>query len=361
MSRALQTAALVLLALLTAQLTHAASAAPAVTVTDAAGRRIVLDALPQRLLVIGDGTFMVAHLLAMFPEGRERMVGMERRGTEASAFLPLVDPDFEAKTFLAPNPGPEQIAGVRPDLVLCRGTLEDQTGRALAEIGIPVVYLSMESPERFLSDLAILGQVLGRPERAAAIAGYYRDRLDRVGTALAGLVAAGRPRVLLAMAIARGGRVAVQIPARTWMQTQIVERAGAAPVWLDDAAVTTGWTVVTIEQIARWDPDWIFIVFWHSNDAKQAMANLKDDPHWAALTAVEAGRLRAFPGDIYGWDSPDPRWILGLEWAAATLHPQRFPDYDPDAELDWFFGELYGMSPAAIASSIRPEIRMDLR
>ncbi|MCU0233121.1 MAG: ABC transporter substrate-binding protein [Thermoanaerobaculales bacterium] len=361
MSRALQTAALVFAASLLAPPCHVAAGEPAVVVTDAAGRTVELDELPRRLLVIGDGTFMVAHLLAMFQEGRERMIGMERRGTAASSFLPLVDPNYETKTFLAPNPGPEQIAGIRPDLVICRGTLEDQTARALAEIGIPVVYLSMESPERFLGDLEILGKVLGRPDRGAAIADFYRARLDRISAALAGIVDADRPRVLVAMAIARGGRVAVQVPARPWMQTQITERAGASPVWLEDAAVTTGWTVVTIEQIARWSPDWIFVVFWHSMEPKRALADLAADRHWSALAAVQNGRLRAFPGDIYGWDSPDPRWILGLQWAAATLHPERFPGYDAEAELVRFYGELYGMEPADIEASIAPAIRMDLR
>jgi len=361
MSRCLGITAVVFTIALAGALAAEPSEKPAVAVTDSAGRVVELDEVPDRLLVVGDGTFMVAHLLAMFPEGLERMVAMEKRGRTASAFLPLVDPGYSSRTFLDPNPGPEQIAGVRPDLVLARGVFEDQTARSLARIKIPVAYLSLESPERFIADVELVGRVLARPERAEAIADYYRGRVDRVGRALADLPAGDRPRVLLAMAVTRGERVAVQVPARAWMQTQIVERAGATPVWLEDAEVVTGWTVVTIEQIARWDPDWIFVVFWHSQDPKRALADLRADRHWAALEAVKAGRLRAFPGDVYGWDLPDPRWILGLEWTAATLHPKRFPDYDPEAELQSFFGGLYGMSPAAIAESIRPEVRMDLR
>ena len=160
---------LVLAVGLAISLTASRPAAPAeapLVVTDAAGRKVTLARLPQRVLVIGDGTFMVGHLLAMFPEGRQRLIGMEKRGRSASDFLPLVDPDFATKAFLDPNPGPEQIVGHHPDLVLIRGTVATDTSRALAAVGIPVVFLGTESPERYLADIALLGRLLGNPVRA---------------------------------------------------------------------------------------------------------------------------------------------------------------------------------------------------
>ena len=350
---------LTLLAVLVASL--AAGADSPCVFTDATGRALELERTPQRLLVIGEGPFMVAHLLFMFPEGRERMVGMERKGPTASEFLPLVDPSFATRSFLSTNPGPEQIAGLRPDLVLSRGTTADEKSRALAEIGIPVAFLSLETPERYLDDVETLGRILANPARAEAVTAYYRGRLETVREALSGLNPKDRPRVLLAMAMPRGGKVAVQVPARSWLQTQIVEAAGGNPVWLESAEPASGWTVVTIEQIARWNPDRIHVVFWHSMDPRQGLAELRADPHWAALEAVKGGRLRAFPADLYGWDTPDPRWVLGLLWSAATTHPGRFPGFDIDAEIERFYRELYGMDVAAVAAGIRPAIRMDLR
>jgi len=61
----------------------AAAEPPRFVMTDAAGRTVSLAAPPQRLLVVGDGPFIVGHLLAAFPEGRERLIGLEHRGRGA--------------------------------------------------------------------------------------------------------------------------------------------------------------------------------------------------------------------------------------------------------------------------------------
>jgi hypothetical protein len=79
----------------------------------------------------------------------------------------------------------------------------------------------------------------------------------------------------------------------SWMQTVQVEIAGGVPVF-------------------RSDPD-------------PVMEQLKADPAWQGLRAVQNGELYAFPADFYGWDVPDPRWILGvtppqLGWGPLAIY-----------------------------------------
>ncbi len=347
-------------AVLAAATALATEAPPPIVFTDAAGLDVRLEGPPQRILVLGNASYVVGHLLYMFPEGRQRLVGMERKGGPASDFLPLLDPTFPSRSFLGPNAGPEQIAGLHPDLVLIRSSSADPRVATLAAVGIPVAHLGLESPERYGEDVRLLGRLLGNPARAEEVAAYFGDRLTTVRAGLAGLAEAEKPRVLLAMAMPRGGKVAVQVPARAWMQSQLVSLAGGRPVWLDQAAPTSGWTIVNLEQIASWDPDAILVVLWHSLDPGEALAGLRADPHWASLRAVKTGRLHAFPADLYGWDTPDPRWALGLEWTAKRLHPTRFAGLDLSAEVDRFYGLLFGMDPAAVTTAVRPAIRVGL-
>ena len=244
-----------LVALLVAATTATAEGPAPVVVTDAAGQTVRLERLPQRIVILGDASYVIAHLLYMFPEGRQRLVGMERKGGSASDFLPLLDPTFSSRAFLSHGAGPEQIAGLHPDLALVRSSTLDRRAATLAKVGIPLVHLGLESPERYPEDLRLLGLLLGNPARAEEVADYYRGRLAAVSAPLAGAPEAEQPRVLLAMAMPRGGSVAVQVPARPWMQSQLVSLAGGRPVWLDEASPTSGWTVVNLEQIAAWDPD----------------------------------------------------------------------------------------------------------
>lgn len=337
----------------------AAQSAPAIRVTDAAGRVVGLARPPQRIVVVGRGPYMVVDLLYLFPGVSRRLAGVER-GQMAGDFAPLLDPAFGEKAALV-NPGPEQIAALHPDLVLTGSRGLDQPGAALAAIHVPVVSLGLETPEQFYHDVANVGVLLGWPDRAREITAYYQARVARVRAGWRGVREADRPRVLVVEYAERGGAAAVRVPAKPWMQTLEVETAGGRPVWLDSAAPTSGWTVVNLEQIARWDPDLIILSVWPALDPAKVVATLRSDPQWRGLRAVRTGGLRAFPSDIYGWDTPTPRWLLGLTWMAKTLHPERFRDLDLAVEVRDFYRTLYGLDERAITRDILSKVRLDVR
>ncbi len=89
-------------------------------------------------------------------------------------------------------------------------------------------------------------------------------------------------------------------------------------------------------------------------DPLQVLEKLQADPNWQALRAVKDGKLYAFPGDLYLWDQPDPRWILGLTWLAGKLHPDRFPGLDMTAEAKTFYQTLYGLDADFVEQNIIP-------
>jgi iron complex transport system substrate-binding protein len=327
-------------------------------VTDATGRVVTLANLPRRIVVVGPGPFMTLDALEMFPEACERVVGLEQRGPAGDDFLEMVDSSFARKTVLR-TPGPEQIVALHPDLVISRGSTLDPLGTALGDVNIPIVYLGLETPDQFKTSVTNLGVLFGDPARAQQVDRWFSGRLARVR---AGVESPGvhRPHVLLLEYSEMGGTAAVRVPARQWMQTLEVQTAGGEPVWLDAAAPASGWTVTNIEQIARWDPDEIVLVVRYSLNAAQVLAKLRTDREWGALRAVKKGSLHAFPSDVYGWDSPDPRWILGTEWLAKTLHPERFRDLDLTAEIHAYFGTLYRLGNPTIDSRLMPRIRLDV-
>jgi iron complex transport system substrate-binding protein len=327
--------------------------------TDALGRRVSLPAPPRRIAVTGRAGFMISDAAYAFPEARVRFVAVGRGNQGTEGLAPILDPGFADKAVFGPESGPEQIAGIGPDLVLMKRALAGRMEGPLGAIGIPVLFLDFETPEDFTRDIEILGRVFGNEGRARQLLRYYASRRSRVEKATVGLDGTGRPSVLLLYRTERDGDVAFNAPPAGWMQTALVRLAGGRPVWTE-SALGKGWTKVGFEQIAAWNADRILMVAY-SDDAESVRARLSKDPQWRGLRAVKDGRLTAFPGDLHSWDQPTTRWILGLLWLAKELHPERLPGLDIRAEVRAFYREVYGMDDAAFERHIAPRLPGDLR
>jgi iron complex transport system substrate-binding protein len=330
-----------------------------ILVVDALQRTVELAQLPQRIVVAGQSSLTIVDTLYLFPESPDRLVGLVVGRQPIGEFVSLADPAFAEKAILEPGAGPEQIAPLNPDVVLLRSFMAENLGRALEEIDIPVVYLDLETPDQYFRDLVTLGQLLGNDDRARQISAYYEGKLEDVVSRVGTLAPEEQPSALLLQYSDQGGEVALNVPSASWLQTLQVELAGGIPVWTG-AAQGGGWTVVGFEQIAAWDPDQIFVVHYNADSAETA-GQLAANAQWQALRAVQSGEIYGFPADIFSWDQPDPRWILGLTWLAKTMHPGLFVDVDMMAELSEFFGEMYALEPGTIQAEILPRLQGDVQ
>jgi iron complex transport system substrate-binding protein len=138
----------------------------------------------------------------------------------------------------------------------------------------------------------------------------------------------------------------------------MVEMAGGDPIWKGMEA-GDGWTVVNLEQIAAWDPDQIYIIDYAGN-ADAVKQDLLENEIWGNLAAVQNDQLFAFAYDIYSWDQPDTRWILGLQWLATKIHSDLTGEIDILEEVDSFYSVLYRMDEETVAQEILPALKGDL-
>jgi iron complex transport system substrate-binding protein len=329
-----------------------------ISMTDATGQILVFPAPPERVTVAGKASQMIIHALYLFPEAVERVIAMEQRMQRNLSMLPLIDPDFDTKDQFERDAAAEQIAPVQPDVVLMKTYMADKLGSPLEQIGIPVAYMDLESPDQFFRDIEAIGAMFDNPERVEEIKSFYQVRLDELQDGVAGIDPGDLPEVLLLQYSDRSGEVAFNVPSASWLQTTMVSNAGGTPVWRD-AAEGGGWTLVNFEQIAAWDPD-IIILVNYTGDPGEVVQNLKEDSNWNALRATKDGQLYAFPGDFLSWDQPDTRWILGQLWLAKVIHPDLFSEWDILDQAKEFYTELYNLNEATFETDVAPLINGDI-
>ncbi len=322
---------------------------------DATGKQVSLPALPERIVVAGKATPYVLDTIYLFPDAANKLTALEVRGFDTQAFLELVDPNVTVKNMLERDAGPEQIAPYQPDLVILKNISLGKLGDALEEIAIPVMGMNLETPAFFYEDIRALGKVFDNAERAEEIIAYYQGREAQVNELMSDLQDIERPSVLVLQYSEDGGDISFKVPPASYLQTTMVQNAGGNPIWLGVDGGSDGWIQVGLEQIAVWNPEVIFVVNY-GGDSVETAGQLVQSPNWEGLQAVDNGLVYGFPADFASWDLIDPRWILGQQWLATILQPERAAEIDLPAQVVNFYQEMYGLTEVQIEESILPRL-----
>lgn len=311
-------------------------------------------AAPNRIVQVGASAFMVENALYLFPEAHQQVVAVTNGNQGRGLFVADIDPGIDENALLPRNANTEEIIALQPDVVVMKNFMKQRMGEPLERVGIDTVYLDLETPEAWDRDLETLGVLFGNEERAAELRESFRKWTEEATRPLADLTEAEKPEVLFLYWSVRDGESSVNLPPLSYIQTRMVTMAGGKPVWRD-AELGERWTRTGVEQVAAWDPDAIVVVAYHI-DAGEAVEILAGDPTWSRLRAIREGRIHAFPADYHSWDQPDARWLLGLSWLAATLHPEGYPDLDMTAEARRFYRDMYGLDEASFDTLILPRL-----
>lgn len=315
-----------------------------------------------RLVLGGKAVIMVADAVYLFPDAGRRVLAVAGADQGLGTFLSAIDGDFPKKPVIDKNAGVEVYASLKPDAVIMKSSMKKSLGPSLDTLGIKQLYLNLETPEDYFADIAALGGFWGAKARADEVIAYYKNAMAEVVGRLgqAGSVrdaAAARPSVLLVQAASPSEGV-WEVPPESWMQTRLVELAGGDPVW-KGANPGSGWAKVNAEQIAAWNPDFVFVVNYRA-DAAASAKSFAADSRLSRVAAVKRGAVYGFAQDFYSWDQPDTRWILGLEWMAGKLHPALFADRPIADRARAFFRAMYGMDDAAFDATIAPKLGGDI-
>ncbi|MBF9018524.1 ABC transporter substrate-binding protein [Oceanispirochaeta sp. M2] len=325
-----------------------------ITIQYSLGRTVVLPEIPQRIIQTGSSAFLINDAIYLFPEASERVVAMSDSNQKRGYFLPILDPEYDKKIILPRTINIEEIMAASPDLLIVKDFLFSKYDKEFKKVGIPVIYLNLESPEAWEADLAILGQIFGNQKRAEELQRLFTEYTMNVLRPLENIDQENKKRNLILYYSEKDGTGAFQVPPLTYIQTRMLKMSGSEPVW-SEADLGTKWTKVGFEQIAAWDPDQIFLISYRS-PISEVLKIIDESPYWQELRAYKEKEIHPFPMDFHSWDQPDPRWLIGLQWMAYISHQEYYSDLDMDKVAERFFADFYNISEEDYRSKIYPFI-----
>lgn len=184
--------------------------------------------------------------------------------------------------------------------------------------GIPVVLID-GSFERISEAYAMLGDILGREERAAELAAYCESAYAAVTDAVKDIPDDQRVGLYYAE-----GPLGLQTEPASSQHAAAFVAGGARVVAQVDLLDATGMADVSLESVIAWDPE--VIVAWDEEVRGGADARIRTHADWSVISAVRNGRVYTMPNVPMSWvDRPMAcNRYLGIQWVANMLYPDRY-------------------------------------
>ena len=326
-----------------------------ITITDALGRDVQVYLPVRKVIVAGKANGLVLSVAYMFPSAAELLSDLDASLFNSPLFR-QVDPDIDSKSVLEDRLNIEEIVAQEPDVVVLKSYMKSNVGDPLENIGTTVVYVDLEGLDSYLRDILVLGKIFGDEERAERISSYYEEKHRSILDKTKNLDDVDRPRVLHLYYDQRGDSISFMTPGASWLQTSMIHVAGGYPLSVELEG--SGWNIVSFEQIARWNPEVIFIVTYTGDPSpSDVKETLTSDPLWEEIDAIANDRVYAVPDDcnfqggLGSWETPGSRWITGLLWMAEKIDATHM-DVDVREEIERFYVDFYGLDEVQAAEVI---------
>lgn len=294
-----------------------------VTVVDQAGREVVIEDAPERLV---SGYYISTSLLIAL-DLDDQLVGIEAKAGKRAIYklsapelidLPSVG---SAKEFDL-----EGCAALEPDLVILPLKLKN-AAETLTELGIDVLLVNPENQQLLTEMMDLVAVATDTEAEAAELKAFTAQQETYLAEAVG---EAEKPMVYLA-----GNSSLLSTAGDAMYQSDMIRLAGGENV---AAEITDSyWVEISYEQLLNWNPDYIVL----ASDADYTVEDVLNDANLADVKAVVNGNVIQLPSKAEAWDSPVPSGILGALWLANGLHPDQVTETERDSRIDAYYETFY--------------------
>jgi len=272
-------------------------------VVDEMGRSVRIPISPARIISLAPSITETIYALGL----QDRLVG----DTDFCDYP--ADAQKKPKVGGIINPNLEEIAALRPDLVLVTKSINRlDTVRALDTLGI--ASYSATDPHtvaEIISSTQKLADVLGASDAGKSLSEELQGRL----AALQSKLAAVSPRRVLFIVWTEP---LISAGKDTFIADALRKAGGISIV-----EATQDWPQMSLEEVVHLQPDYLVFAASHSESAARDFDALATRPGWRLLDAV---RKRHFAVISDAVNRPAPRIVSAIEELARQLHPEVFQD-----------------------------------
>jgi iron complex transport system substrate-binding protein len=278
-------------------------------VVDETGRTVRIPQQVRRIVSLAPSITETIYALGL----QDRLVG----DTDYCDYPP--EAQQKPKVGGAINPSIEEIAHLRPDLVLVTKSLNRlETVHALENLGIASYATDPQTVGGIISSTQRLAEVLGAAEAGNALAKELQNRLED----LRRRIATAKPISVLFVVWTEP---LISIGKDTFI-ADALQHAGAVSI-VDSAQ---SWPQINLEEVARLQPEFLVFAAAHAETRPPDFAGLSALPGWRILNAVK-NRKYAVVSDAV--NRPAPRIVSAIEDLARQLHPANFEE-NPENEKE---------------------------
>lgn len=207
----------------------------------------------------------------------------------------------------------EQIAALKPDLVLASGLNTPEQVKSLEDLGITVYYLANPTDlNGMYENLRTVAKLTGHAEETETLIASLQKRVDAVTAAIP--ANGPTPKVYYELDATDPSKPYTSGPG-TFVD-QLIKLAGGENI---GGSLTDAWAAISSEEVIKQNPD---IILLGDSAYGVTAESLAQRSGWSTLTAVKEAKIYPFNDDLVS--RPTPRLVDGLEAFAKIIHPEAF-------------------------------------
>lgn len=307
---------------------------------DSAGREVVIPTQIKKIAPSGS----LAQLV-LYTSSPDYLVGLASPfSSEAKEFIDQKYqklPEFGQFYGKNASLNMEALSAAEPDVIIDIGeakkTVKEDMDKLQDQLNIPTIFIEASlknMPETYQK----LGELLGNTKETKQLSAYCQRVLEQAENVRSSLKESEQRKIYYA-----SGNAGLNTNAQGSFHAQVIDEIGAKnAVTGVDVVSKGGGTVISMEQLVQWQPDYILA------ESKAVYDLIQTDKSWQELTAVKEEKVYQVPSAPYNFmgSPPSVNRIIGIEWLGELIYPEHYK-LNMEETVKAFYTLFYHIEPTS--------------